>query len=87
MDKRKAIKIVSEGEYLLSQTVTLKIKNKNGALTDDQFLIESFGAAKISYSFGNSPNWYEVWANLKSVSTGKTFKMRVERLIQIFPNK
>lgn len=84
MDRKKATKIVSEGDYLLKRTLTLKVKNKQGKLVEDEFLVESLGAMKI-FLAGNNSSWYEVWANLKSESTGKTHKMLLERLIKMFP--
>lgn len=86
MDKRKAIKLISEGDYLREQTVKMKVKDKNGRLIEEPFLIESFGVVKVSFS-GTNNFWYEVWANLKNESTGKNHKMALERLIRIFPKK
>lgn len=89
MKKTEANKLVLKANYLLGQTITLKNPNSTPPFLEEQFLVESFGAAEIY--FGNSHSikggyQYEVWANLKNIKTGKMHKMFLHLLIKIFPN-
>ncbi|WP_291150675.1 hypothetical protein [Flavobacterium sp. UBA7680] len=86
MKKKEADKLLLKASYLLEQTITLKNPNSIPPLKEEQYLVESFGAAKIYFGSSNSIKWYEVWANLKNVKTGKMHKMFLQLLINIFPN-
>ncbi len=86
MKKKEANILLLKASYLLDQTITLKNPNSTPPFQEEQYLVESFGAAKIHFGNNQSINWYEVWANLKNVKTGKTHKMFLHLLINIFPN-
>lgn len=85
MNKRNASKILKEGSYLLNQIIQLKTVEINGSTVQNQFLVEKFGATKVFYSKDETNAWYEVWASLKNVKTNELHKMRLERLINLFP--
>lgn len=86
MKKKDANKLLLKASYLLEQTITLKNPNSIPPFQDEQYLVESFGAAEIYFGNNKLIKWYEVWANLKNVKTGKMHKMFLHLLINIFPN-
>jgi len=84
MKKHEANKIITKANYLLNQVVLLRTPLSTPAFKEEEFLVESFGAAKVYVTTQESNCWYEVWANLKNVSTGKMHKMFLENLMRIF---
>jgi len=87
MKKTEANKLVLKANYLLGQTITLKNPNSTPPFLEEQYLVESFGAAEIHFGNSQSINGnYEVWANLKNIKTGKKHKMFLHLLVKIFPS-
>lgn len=86
MKKKEANILLLKAGYLLDQTITLKNPKSTPPFQEEQYLVESFGAVKIHFENSDSINWYEVWANLKNIKTGKMHKMFLNLLITIFPN-
>ncbi len=87
MKKKEANDLLRKASYLLDKTITLKNPKSIPPFQEDQYLVESFGAAKVHFGNSNSITWYEVWANLKNIETGKKHKMFLHQLINIFPKK
>lgn len=84
MKKKEANKLLIKAIYLLDQTITLKNPTSIPPFQEEQYLVESFGAAKVYFSNNPSNYWYELWANLKSTKTGKIHKMFLDKLTAIF---
>jgi hypothetical protein len=81
MKKREANKLLAKASYLLGRTVALKNPNSQPPLQEEQYLVTSFGAAKVYVSNNEYNYWYELWANLKNIKTGTIHKMFISKMI------